>query len=68
MKITKINVNGITYDIGSSGSEGGGGGTTNYNDLDNKPQINGVTLTRDKTFDELGLEALSNTELENMLT
>lgn len=34
---------------------GGGGGTCNYNSLNNKPQINGVTLSGDKTAQELGL-------------
>lgn len=34
---------------------GGGGGTTNYNALNNKPQINGVTLQGNKTTQELGI-------------
>ena len=36
---------------------GGGGGTSNYNDLTNKPSINGVTLTGDKTTSDLGITA-----------
>jgi hypothetical protein len=36
---------------------GGGGGTSNYNDLSNRPKVNGVTLTGNKTSSELGLEA-----------
>ena len=42
--------------------EGGGGpgGTSNYNDLSNKPSINGITLSGNKTDDNLGLEATSN--------
>lgn len=32
---------------------GGGGGTTNYNLLQNKPSINGVTLTGDKSSEDL---------------
>lgn len=48
--------------------EGGSGGTTNYNELQNKPQIEDVTLTGDKTFEDLGLISLSNTEIENLLT
>lgn len=32
---------------------GGGGGTTNYSELSNKPQINGVTLDGNKTSEEL---------------
>lgn len=38
------------------GTEPSGGGTTNYNDLQNKPQIEGVELIGDKTADELGLQ------------
>ena len=34
---------------------GGGSGTSNYNDLENKPKINGVTLSGNKTSSELGL-------------
>ena len=38
----------------SSGG-GGGGGTTNYNELSNKPKINGVELSGNKTSEELGI-------------
>lgn len=45
--------------INSSGSNyvsvGGGGGTTNYNDLENKPSINGTTLSGNKTSADLGI-------------
>lgn len=34
----------------------GGTGTDNYNDLDNKPQINSVTLQGNKTSSQLGLQ------------
>lgn len=33
----------------------GGGGTSDYNDLENKPKINGVILSGNKTSNELGL-------------
>lgn len=36
-------------------SGGGGGGTDDYNDLDNKPQINSVELSGNKTASDLGL-------------
>ena len=39
---------------------GGGGGTSDYEDLDNKPQINGVTLIGDKSAADLGLAAASD--------
>ena len=38
------------------GTESSGGGTINYNDLENKPQIEGIELIGDKTADELGLQ------------
>lgn len=34
---------------------GGGSGTSNYNDLSNKPSINGVTLSGDKSTSDLGI-------------
>ena len=39
-----------------------------YNDLRNKPSIEGVELVGDKSFEELNLQSLTNSELENMLT
>lgn len=38
---------------------GGGGGTSNYNDLSNKPKINGVTLSGNKTSADLGIDTVS---------
>lgn len=38
--------------------KGGGGGTSNYNQLENKPQINGVTLSGDKSASDLSLASL----------
>ena len=43
------------YKLSEGGS--GGGGTSNYNDLTNKPSINGVTLTGNKTTNDLGITA-----------
>lgn len=39
---------------------GGSGGTTNYNELSNQPQINNVTLTGNKTSEDLGLMSNAN--------
>ena len=39
---------------------GGGGGTTNYNNLTNKPRINGVLLSGDKSSADLGLASASD--------
>lgn len=41
--------------VGSLNIGSGGGGTDNYNDLSNKPQINNVTLSGNKTTADLGL-------------
>ena len=37
--------------------------TSNYEDLFNKPKINGVTLTGDRSFEDLGEENMSNLEI-----
>ena len=39
-----------------------------YNTLVNKPQIEGVILEGNKTFEDLTLVSLSNTEIEDLLT
>ena len=43
-----------------NGGGGGGGGTSNYNSLENKPQINGVTLQGNKTSADLGITDTSD--------
>lgn len=43
-------------------------GVSSYEDLKDKPRIEGVELIGDKTFEELNLQSLTNTELEAMLT
>ena len=47
-------------DVESIEQTGGGGGTLNYNDLYNKPQINNVELSGNKSSSDLGLAALSD--------
>lgn len=37
-----------------------------YNNLDNRPQINGHTLEGDKSFEELGIEPITSAELAAM--
>lgn len=44
---------------------GGEGGTTNYNKLSNKPQINGVTLSGNKSLSDLGIDSAINAEVES---
>lgn len=44
---------------------GGGGGTTNYNYLTNKPQINGKVLQGNSTLQELGITQAIGTEVDS---
>lgn len=44
----------VTYLLAIKNS-GGGGGTSNYNLLSNKPQINDVELTGNKSLHDLGI-------------
>lgn len=64
--LADVNMNGIKdgqvlkYNILSRGfepsnMEGGGSGTTDYENLENKPSINGTELTGNKTLSELGI-------------
>lgn len=48
-------VDGAWHDTGVPANEGGGSGTSNYNDLENKPSIGNVSLEGNKTLDELGI-------------
>ena len=49
-----------------NGAGGGSGGTTNYNDLKNQPQINGVTLTGNKTSANLGISEMTEEQEEQL--
>lgn len=50
--------------IVENGGGGGGGGTSNYNALENKPQINSHELSGDKSSSDLGLQdSLTETQL-----
>ena len=50
---------------------GGGGGTTNYNGLENKPKINGVELRGNKTSADLKLlgedDSLTQAQIQALL-
>lgn len=48
------------YEQPSSGGGGGGGGSDNYNDLSNKPQIAGVTLSGNKSLSALGIASATD--------
>lgn len=42
------------------------GGSDNYQVLKNKPQINGVTLTGNKTLSDVGINSISLSEIREM--
>ena len=48
-----------SYDFTMDGG-GGGGGTSDYNDLTNKPSINNVTLSGNKSLSDIGAVASSS--------
>lgn len=58
--ITITDKNGTTTAQISDGDSGGGGGTSDYNDLSNKPQINSVTLSGNKSLNDLGIASASS--------
>ena len=51
----------------SVGNGSGEGGTNNYDRLINKPSIEGVTLQGDKTFSQLGLNRVTEQEIDRLL-
>lgn len=59
----------ITYTDGSTSTfdiTNGQSGTMDYDELTNKPQIEGVTLSGNKTFPNLNLDALTNSEIQDI--
>ena len=59
------------HGIADGKGSGGGGGTDDYNDLSNKPQVNGVSLAGNKTSDDLDLlgenDNLTPTQINDLL-
>ena len=49
----------ILYKMATITNGGGSGGTTDYNDLSNKPQINNVELSGNKSLSDLGITNFS---------
>ncbi len=43
------------------------GAVSDYNDLTNKPSINGIVLSGDKTNEELLIQALTNEDIDSVL-
>lgn len=64
----------VTGEIQSTGTVTGGlslptqrAATRDYDRLENKPQIEGVTLQGNKTFPELGLEEITPQEIDEII-
>lgn len=53
--------------IGASVTKVSASSAINYDDIQNKPQIQNVELQGNKTFEELGASSLTNSELEQLL-
>ncbi len=53
---TGLTLDSETGELTATGG-GGGGGTSNYNDLSNKPSINGTTLAGNKSLADLGIQS-----------
>ena len=62
-KVKKGSNNAVTSDAVAKAIEeggGGGGGSTDYDDLTNKPKINNVELSGNKSLNDLGLASETN--------
>lgn len=66
VELSLLDGNANTMD-GASGDVALPAGTSNYEDLENKPKINGVELIGDKTNEELGIDELSNQDIETLI-
>lgn len=44
------------------------GSASNYEELQQKPRIEGVELEGDKTFEDLDFHRITNSEIEDLLT
>lgn len=58
----------VVTDISDEDSSGGSGGTSDYNALSNKPSINGVELSGDKTLNELGITNYDDTQVKTQIS
>ena len=71
-KVRILMAKGEKGDQGEKGDKGdkgdpGQSGTTRYEDLTDKPQINDATLSGNKSLDDIGISSLTNTEIEHLL-
>lgn len=68
----EANEKAVNLNASNSGSvnisvdKGLAGGTNDYNELINKPMINAVTLSGDKDFEDLGIEYMTNEQIDEI--
>lgn len=62
----EVDVNQVAVDLEVSGSVNPVI-SADYEQLENKPQINGVELNGNKTFEELGEQTITNVELQDII-
>lgn len=71
--LLQYEANGHVYMYSSDGvvtyiSDGGEGeGTTDYNELTNKPRINDIELIGNKSFEDLDAWRMTNTDIQNII-
>ena len=66
-EIYKLDITDVNGTIVTPNLKGGGsGGTTNYNSLDNKPKINNVELSGNKSSEDLGIEEIKTIKVNNV--
>lgn len=56
-----------TFDLEVQEVMEGAGGTTDYEKLNNKPSVNDVELSGDKSLEDLGISPLSNSEIMEII-
>ena len=66
VRIAVVSVDGTDKNLYAP--QGGGGGTSDYSALTNKPSINSTTLSGNKTSSDLGLAAASHTHTTSDIT
>lgn len=63
----RLEVSKASKDVALTTSTAVGGISYDYNQLANKPKINGNTLVGDKDFEDLGLGQVTEQEIDNMI-
>lgn len=68
VEVTITRKDGTTKTVKVNDGQGGSGGSSDYEELENKPQINGHELIGNQTSEELGIETYDDTEVWNAIS